>query len=208
MERSRPLKTESSKRWLLPFVGVIWAATLLGGFGLLLGYSSTPGIGSDAPAHWPEASNLQPANERFTLLMFIHPHCSCSHASLAELNRLMARLRGRVGAEIVFEREGDTESEDFVELTLRTQASNVPDALIVEDAGEESHRFGIHTSGATLLYDRSGVLMFAGGLTSERGHEGNSFGQERVISLVTTGNADRSDSPVFGCALEQDQEEP
>ncbi|HLB76837.1 MAG TPA: hypothetical protein VJO72_07370, partial [Candidatus Dormibacteraeota bacterium] len=49
-----------------------------------------------------------------------------------------------------------------------------------------------------------GRLLFQGGITATRGHEGDSFGQERIASLLTTGAADRADAPVFGCALEQE----
>ena len=45
------------------------------------------------------------------------------------------------------------------------------------------------------------MSTFSGGLTSSRGHEGDSFGVRRIASLLTTGTADRRDSPVFGCAL-------
>jgi hypothetical protein len=34
-----------------------------------------------------------------------------------------------------------------------------------------------------------------------RGHEGDSFGQERIVALLAGGTADRADSPVFGCPL-------
>jgi hypothetical protein len=72
----------------------------------------------------------------------------------------------------------------------------------VEDpGGREATRFGADTSGATLLYDAAGRLAFAGGLTMSRGHEGNSFGEERIVALLTGTTPDRNDSPVFGCPI-------
>ena len=57
---------------------------------------------------------------------------------------------------------------------------------------------------AALLYGSDGRLAFSGGLTSVRGHAGDSFGQERIVSLITTGAADRAESAVFGCPLDDD----
>jgi hypothetical protein len=56
-------------------------------------------------------------------------------------------------------------------------------------------------SGFTLLYDPAGRLRFAGGITSARGHEGDSFGQRRILAVLSGDPADRADAPVFGCSL-------
>jgi hypothetical protein len=97
---------------------------------------------------------------------------------------------------------------DFVEEGLRAQAAGLPGTLVVDDTGVEAKRFGAETSGAVVLYGAAGKLAFSGGLTSVRGHEGNSFGQERIVALVTIGGADRADSPVFGCSLAEKKEKP
>jgi len=52
-----------------------------------------------------------------------------------------------------------------------------------------------------LLYDPEGQLAFAGGLTPDRGHLGDSPGRQRILSLVKTGTADAKQSLVFGCSL-------
>jgi hypothetical protein len=64
-------------------------------------------------------------------------------------------------------------------------------------------RFRVSTSGIGLLYDARGRLQFAGGITALRGHEGDSFGQERIVTLINEGATDRADSPVFGCLLKE-----
>jgi hypothetical protein len=141
------------------------------------------------------------------LLMFVHPRCACSHASLVELGHLVARVRGRVAPTVVFVRPRGADDPDFARGELRTLAASMPDVAIVDDAGGvEARRFGAATSGATLVYDTNARLLFAGGLTSVRGHEGNSFGQERIVALLSGAAADRTDSPVFGCALEDDSQ--
>ncbi len=74
-------------------------------------------------------------------------------------------------------------------------------------AGREAALFSVSTSGTTVLYDAGGARLFAGGITSARGHEGNSFGQQRLVALLGHGAADRGDSPVFGCGLRDPEKE-
>lgn len=198
------LKIKSSP-WLL--AGMCWVLAIGIGFAILWRYASTKGFETRAPDVWPAGSRLHRASGRATLLMFVHPHCPCSRASLTELDRVTARVRGRVATEVVFVRHAGVPS-DLVESGLRAQAARMPDARVLDDPGGEAQRFGAETSGAVVLYDPKGKLIFTGGLTSIRGHEGDSFGQERIVSLLTVGSADRIDSPVFGCSLATKKEEP
>jgi hypothetical protein len=93
---------------------------------------------------------------------------------------------------------------DWDSSDLWRRASAIPGVMVVrDDEGVEAARFRASTSGATVLYDVEGHLLFSGGLTSARGHEGDSAGLERIRSLLRTGKADRSDAPVYGCSLGQ-----
>ena len=73
--------------------------------------------------------------------------------------------------------------------------------MIRDDAGTEAARFRAAASGFVVLYDGDGRLRFAGGLTSSRGHEGDSFGRRRILAVLSGQTPDRDDAPVFGCAL-------
>jgi hypothetical protein len=117
----------------------------------------------------------------------------------------MPRVRGHVAATVVFVQVAGIEP-DLVETTLRKQAEHLPDTHVMNDVNDEMTRFGAKTSGAVLLYDIAGELRFSGGLTSERGHEGSSLGQEQIFALVTTGRIDHPNSPVFGCELSEKEE--
>ena len=91
---------------------------------------------------------------------------------------------------------------DWNATDLWTSAARIPGVAVLRDEqGREASRFAVATSGGVVLYDARGRLLFQGGITAARGHEGDSFGQERIASLLTTGAADRADAPVFGCAL-------
>ena len=185
--------------WLA--ASLAWVIALAAGFGLLWKYKMEPGDAQGAPATWPETSGISASRDHPTLVLFAHPQCPCTRASIAELARLMSRFRGQLSAEVVFLHPagvgGDWESTDLWE-----RASAIPGVRTVrDDEGLEAARFRATTSGATVMYDAQGRLLFSGGITSSRGHEGDSFGIRRISSLLLTGTADRPDAPVYGCSL-------
>jgi hypothetical protein len=74
---------------------------------------------------------------------------------------------------------------------------------VSEDASE-ALAFGARTSGQAYLYDERGQLLFRGGLTPARGHEGASVGGETVRKAFTgapAASGSPASSDVFGCAL-------
>ncbi len=92
--------------------------------------------------------------------------------------------------------------EGWEQTDLWRTVAAIPGALpLRDDTALEAARFGARTSGHTAVYDAAGSLLFSGGITASRGHEGDNFGRRRIDSLLTTGTADRRNSPVFGCAL-------
>ena len=46
-----------------------------------------------------------------------------------------------------------------------------------------------------------GRLLFRGGITPSRGHEGDNAGRRRIASLLANGSADGRQTRVFGCPL-------
>jgi hypothetical protein len=116
----------------------------------------------------------------------------------------MARFHERLDARVLFWTPREAPAE-WNAGDLWTSAARIPGVTVLRDPeGAEASRFAVATSGAVVLYDPAGRLLFRGGITAARGHEGDSFGQERIASLLTTGAADRADAPVFGCALEDE----
>jgi hypothetical protein len=188
----------SSAPWIALFL--LWAATVAAAFGLLWSYKLRPGEIGGTPSLWPSESRIPRRPGRATLVLFAHPKCPCTRASLAELARLMSRLGDRVSADVVFLRPPGV-GTDWDQTDLWESASVIPGVTAVRDDGAETARFQAETSGLAVLYDAQGRLLFRGGITSARGHEGDSFGARRIVSFVRTGTADRGDAPVFGCAL-------
>ena len=164
-------------------------------------YSNTPGSAANVPGQWPVNSSLHLYADRATLIMFAHPQCSCTTASLAELSRIMARCSGRVSGYVAFIQPRSM-SENWVKSSLWSTAGAIPGVVAVCDSdGIESSRFGAATSGQVLLYDRGGGLIYSGGITESRGHAGDNAGSDAIVALLNNESTDHSNSPVFGCPL-------
>jgi hypothetical protein len=187
---------------LLIAAGTIWFLTVGAGVAVLWNYENTPGAtAAAAPDQWPENSHIQRATNRATLVMMVHPHCPCTRASVGELARLMAQAQGRVTAYVLFAKPPNL-SKDWEQTDLWETATAIPGVSVMrDDDGVEARRFHAATSGQTMLYDKNGNLLFSGGITGARGHEGDNAGRSAIVSLLTTGEADDWNTPVFGCAL-------
>jgi len=187
---------------ILITTSAVWLLMIIAGLGFLWNYKSRPGMVASAPPQWPADSPLQPASDRATLVMLAHPHCPCTRASISELARVMAQARGRVTAYVLFVQPASF-SEGFGEKTdLWTSATDIPGVSVVEDEeGIEASRFHAATSGQTILYDKDGKLLFSGGMTAARGHEGDNAGRTAIVSLLNLNEANESETPVFGCPL-------
>jgi hypothetical protein len=181
---------------------IVWAAASVAGLAWLTDFSSAPGAAATSTAEWPRPANLQRDERQPTLLMFLHPHCPCSQASLSELARVAVRCHERMRMQVLFvQPEGCR--PDWYQTALWINARKIPGVLVdVDRGGHLAQQFGAHTSGQTLVYDRTGKLLFRGGLTPGRGHEGDSPGRTAVLSILDgRTNGQVVECSAFGCSL-------
>jgi hypothetical protein len=114
----------------------------------------------------------------------------------------MTRLSGKLDAYVLMLRPKEMD-EAWTHSDLWRSAQAIPGVHVQEDVdGAEAARFGAYTSGQVVLYAANGALLFRGGMTGSRGHEGDNAGEERIISLVTRGTSDSDHSSVYGCSLQ------
>ena len=186
---------------------VAWISLIVVGLGLLWAYENRPGPTTAPPTQWPSDSRIPLATDRATLVIMTHPHCPCTRASIGELARLMAQTQDRVTAYALYLKpEGS--SDDWEKTDLWQSAASIPGVnVVVDDGGAEAMRFHAMTSGQTLLYDAEGRLLFGGGITGSRGHSGDNAGLSAVVSLLNTGDAERTETFAFGCPLFDTQSE-
>jgi hypothetical protein len=186
---------------LLLVSGALWLFAIGLGLHLLMNYENTPGIPGAPPAMWPADSRIQRTPGRATLVMLAHPHCPCTRASIEELAQLMARCQGLLTTHVLFLQPKGF-SEDWTQTDLYRSAAMIPGVQVAcDEGGDEARRFGATTSGQTLLYRADGLLLFEGGITSSRGHVGDNAGRNAIVSLLTKGTADRTETFAFGCGL-------
>ena len=135
------------------------------------------------------------------LVMFAHPRCPCTRASVGELERLLAEAPARCSAKVIFLQPTGMDDE-WVESDLWHTASRIPGVTVHRDrSGIEARWFHAETSGQTLLYDRGGRLIFQGGITISRGHAGDNPGRSALLARLRDRTASLAKTPVFGCAL-------
>ena len=198
----------SSRTWLIrAFVAALWGVVVTGGFAYLGEYKATPGLERDAVVGtaWPIESSLPRRDDRATLVMFAHPQCACTRASISEFAKLMAQIRDQVMAHVVFLNHDGADWNDSDNWKAASAIAGVTTSW--DDGGREATRFGARTSGQTMLYDRSGRLTFSGGITPSRGHEGENIGSHEILALVRGRSESAVDSRVFGCALGERRQE-
>src|SRR5262245_61059328 len=148
-----------------------WAALAVCGESYVLRYQRQPGERGHSSDHWP--SRLQLGKE-LTLVMFLHPHCPCSKASITQLEKVMKAGHGTITAWVVLTKPNGAEP-GWEQSELVKSAESIPDASVyVDDDAVETRLFGPVTSGHVLVYDPAGRLVFSGGLTPGRGEAGAS----------------------------------
>jgi hypothetical protein len=175
-----------------------WGLSVAIGASTMIKYASTPGRLATPPLEWPRHTQFQPASPRATLLVFVHPQCPCSRATLEELAGIMVLRQQVEGRVYFFEPAG----APWPKTDLYESASRIPGVRVLSDPnGVVARQFGARTSGQSLLYNAGGRLVFNGGITAARGHVGANDGVDAVLALLNGAPPHHMSVPVFGCAL-------
>ena len=181
---------------------VLWSAAVVTGIRWIWSYKGTPGTQLSAPLSWPGSSLLSIDRDRATLMMFVHPLCACTRASLTELREALDTM-GRSTAVWIVLLSPNGIARDWDKTNIAHIADRIPEATIVTDKlGSEADKFGASTSGHVVVYDRAGRLAFSGGITGARGHVGDNDGRRGLILALRDGAIRPNEHPVFGCGLD------
>jgi len=203
-----PAARPSGGRLGLMLLVLGWAIAVGIGLVVLWQYEATPGELETPPVQWPSTSRIARNGEGATLLMFVHPRCPCSRASIGELARIIARCRGNVTAHVLFY-VPRTFPEFWEKTDLWESAQRIPGVQVSADReGVETRLFRAQTSGVVVLYDADARLVFHGGITGSRGHYGDNSGSSAILAAVNGGPPLRKRTFVFGCPLIGDGEPP
>lgn len=162
-------------------------------------YESAAGPANATPTTWPISSTIPRIEGAATLVMFAHPQCPCTRASIAELAKIMAQDARDVRVFVAFR---GTDDPAFARSATWDSARAIPGVQVIEDRdGVEMKRFGALTSGHVVFYDADQQVRYSGGITGARGHVGDNDGAATVARLLAGTDTANTGTPIFGCAL-------
>lgn len=172
---------------------VLWAGLIAAGFGAAWKYETVSGRASTL-AYRPEGAG---ASRRLT--MFVHPECPCTHASLLGIRSLIAEGLDPSSVEIVV--VGDKASVASLRRSKNAmEAQTIPGVQVTYDPdGSIADKFGASTSGQVFLFGEDGAVLFRGGITDLRGHEGPSVGLESLRQALHGQTPEVRETRVLGC---------
>lgn len=178
-----------------------WGVAAGAGFVALERYSTTPGLQTQAAPTWPADSRLNRVENQPTLLVFIHPKCPCSRATLAVLGTVLdeAIVRPRVIFAVWHPPADDRDWGAGPGLEAAATAHHA--TLWIDRGGTEAIRFHAATSGEVYFYDQTGRLAFHGGVTATRGQVNPGAGAASLAALLRHKPAETATAPAYGCAL-------
>ncbi|PZM81110.1 MAG: RedB protein [Candidatus Melainabacteria bacterium] len=180
---------------------LIWISLLFVGHLVLYEYELTPSPLANSKRVFPQSSDVQLAHGRQNIVMFLHPSCPCSEASVDEFHELMrAGEKDSVGTVVFYmppEKEPEWSLAPIVQRVKRIR--NV--TIEYDTDGSRAETFGVTTSGHVLIYDGRGILQFTGGITGSRGHTGENHYFDLAKQCILARRAKYTTTPVFGCAL-------
>lgn len=179
-------------------LAIVWGILTLSGMGWLMAYSGAPSQTIRPLHHVPPNAGFE--SEGFRMAMFIHPFCPCTAASLRELERLLPKSDKPLETMLVFGAENlEWKANDS---RLWGLAKNITSIHCKTD-NEQKIRNSFHArvSGEVFLYSPHGELLFHGGITNGRGHEGANAGSESILSILNESRQNFIKTPVYGCSL-------
>jgi hypothetical protein len=136
----------------------------------------------------------------------MHPLCSCSEATLAELQQLVVSNGSEVRTLAVFAipERGDAAGAQtaWKDSPVVRHARSIDGVSVVFDMGGiETKRFGAVTSGFVAAYGAGGELRFSGGITKGRGLVGESAALLSLQSAIRHTEMEARIWRVFGCSI-------
>lgn len=188
------------KNLITVLILVVWIGLIALGAKILLNYDFKSGPQSSSIKHFPKKSKLKLDPKLETILIFVHPNCPCSSASLEELNRLITNSQGKLKTIIIFIKP-DGSDDKWLDTALWNKAKSMKVETYIDQGNREAKIFQTKTSGEVFLFNPKGDLLFHGGITASRGHEGDNQGEESIDHYLKDERLTVTKSPVFGCQL-------
>lgn len=211
-EPTSPTRTSDRLSWPLGAALIVWIAVAVAGwYGIsAYGFKGDPQATTGIVPQWPAESTISRLTERPTLVLFLHPKCPCSRATVGELERLPVLAPSDALPDIYVVAAAPRSIGDlWWSSPFLERAARLPNARLVRDSGGvETALFGARVSGTVLLFDPAGNRLYAGGVTMSRGHAGDNVGLQAVTDLLVDSDANVSSIPPLGCEMVRENRQP
>jgi hypothetical protein len=178
-----------------------WLVGIVAGLVVLANYATRTPESVHPSTQWPVESHLPIKPGCISVVLFLHPRCPCSSATLSELCRILARTPAGCTITIAFFAP-TSEPEEWRDTALRRRAASLGGVRIVDDIdAREATLFGAVNSGHVVVFGPDGALRFSGGITASRGHEGDNMGEDCVLASMFGQRPVALTTPTFGCEI-------
>ncbi len=169
---------------------------------VMMMHETTPSPTTQLQASFEPSLLPYSSDKPLELILFAHPHCVCTKATLAELKWILSKCADSLHATIFFVKP-DGATEEWTKSENWKLAQTIDGARIeIDEAAQLAKQLGALSSGQTFVCDRNGQLLFSGGITGARGVEGDNRGRQAILSLASNLHSDTLlTTDVFGCSL-------
>jgi hypothetical protein len=218
-----PNRLRNQTQRFLPLLLAAWLVAMVPATRKLMAFEWTTGATGVTPSRLTTSASTRIAQNdghSALLVVAIHPLCSCTRATLKELEDAAPSWRQPYRTTFLIYKSKPQPSSaistpdfDWHHAAYIREAQQALNAEVVEDInGEEAAKLGALTSGEVFFYSapdqqNSRRLLFSGGVTAGRGMEGENGG---IVALDQAINAQSLDAastqpeahaPVYGCGL-------
>lgn len=192
-----------SKQLFPGFLALLWLAAVISGNIYLANYHNKAGPRiEELVLEWP-STELELDQEIPTVVVAIHPQCPCSTATAAELNRILCRYGKAVRLYVLVYYPSQMSADPSWDQSMTMNAFRIiPSAAFIKDLdGSIALKFHMLTSGHSRVYSPENKLLFCGGITLSRAHEGDNIASAGMLSALRKQANTLEKHVVFGCRL-------
>lgn len=183
---------------LLAIAWLVTIAVVLRGW---MDFEHSPGRNVRPQAQWPVSTQLRLDRDHGTLVVFLHPFCPCSRATLERLEQVLSDSSKKPTCCFMIAPVASSVEIDARSANLRLAKAMSPSRTFIDGNKSEARLFDPTTSGHVFYYDAGGSLRFSGGVLVERGsNQPNTFA-EALYRAINNPTYPVVHTPVFGCSL-------
>lgn len=188
-------------------LGLVWLASIFAGFWWLLSHDTDVNElateSSTVAWHLPEhlLTDFVEPNGGIHTVVSLHPKCPCTRNSLETLAKLLsdATVNARCTFLVFTPESGDG---DWMETGIAKAADQFPNAKLIQDVeSKKALELGLFSSGAVIVINDFGEVLFQGGVTSGRSCNADNPGALALSAILQGRRVPEISPPVFGCSL-------